>query len=907
MRSLRHRIVLVAGLFCGLAGGWIGTEAEESFFARLDCGWKPMEHPASPAPGKTAGRTLQPGTVQALIQSLKGSPDVVELDLPYPDGTTHPFRISPREIMAPELAQKFPGIKTFAGRSLRDPSVTACLDLSPLGLHAQILTPVGAVYLEPKTDHEAQVYSCYYRRDHGQAAEVFSCLTEAGAPRGPMYPLGRLGVARGGQELRTYRFAVAATGEFTQANGGTVASGLATIVSLVNRVSAIYEAELGIRLVLVGNNNAIVFPNPATDPYSRNDASTVTLAENQSTLDSLIGPQNYDVGHVLHTGAFGLANIGTVCTPGWKGRGCVGSNTPGWNATFAEFLAHELAHQFGANHTFNSMVDLCGGNRNAGTAYEPGSGSTLMSYAGFCSDDDLQDAQDPYFHSISYDEIMNFVLTGSGNNCPAVSSTGNTPPYVEAGSNFNIPRTTPFKLTASGGDADGDPVTYCWEERDLGPAQTVYDTDNGSSPLFRSHSPSRNPSRFFPRLSELVQNTRLRGELLPDTSRAIKFRVTARDGRGGIATSDMQLNVVATAGPFTVTSHNEGATASGPQLVRWTVAKTHLPPINVTQVRILLSTNGGLNFNTVLAANTPNDGSETVVLPAVTTSQARIQVQAVGNVFFDLNDHDFAIVPAGAIETDLNGDGHVDIILQHGDGRFARWLMNGTQFIDSKLLRDGKQLGAGWRTVGFGDFNADAKVDFLFQHNDGRMGSWLMNGAQFLQNVRLAAGRVAPPGWSAIGVADFNLDAHGDIVFFHHNDRRLFVWFMNGVNYAGESLMRNGRSLPIGWKAVGAGDFSGDGRADILLQHVDGRVALWRMQGMTYLDSVPLRDGQPASAGWPICGYGDFTGDGSNDLLLSNGSRQLQIWFMNGTAFQGSMLLRDGKSVAGGWTVVGPR
>lgn len=574
------------------------------------------------------------------------------LPLPLPDGTMGLFQIIESPVMAPELSARFPDIRTWSGQGLDDPTSTVRLDLTPHGFHAMILSAAGRIFIDPYSRNDTAHYISYYTRDYvsPNAADFFEHTPvepEREWSTGIQSRLEGLSQRSSGTQLRTYRLAVAATGEYTAFHGGTVALGLAAIVTAINRVTGIYEAEIAVRLQLVANNNLIVYTNAATDPYSNFDGVAM-LGENQSNIDAVIGSANYDIGHVFSTGGGGISAVGTPCINGWKAEGVTGLSAPTGDAFWVDYVAHEMGHQFGGHHTFNSISGSCGGgNRTASTAYEPGSGSTIMAYAGICGTDDLQTHSDAYFHTISFDEIVAYTTTGSGSTCAVATATGNNPPVPDAGTGgFTIPANTPFTLTGSATDPDGDVLTFSWEEYDLGSAGHPGDPLN--PPFFRSWTASTSPSRTFPRLSDLLNNTTSKGEVLPNVTSALTFRLTARDNRvngGGVAYSTLNFNVTTAAGPFMVTSPNTAVTWHGDssQTITWNVANTTASPVSCPNVGILLSTDGGLTFPITLAASVSNSGSQAVVIPNSPSATARVKVYCTSNVFFDISDNNFTI------------------------------------------------------------------------------------------------------------------------------------------------------------------------------------------------------------------------------------------------------------------------
>ncbi|MFN3874221.1 MAG: reprolysin-like metallopeptidase, partial [Ignavibacterium sp.] len=391
------------------------------------------------------------------------------IELPFPDGSFQKFKFWESPTMEPELQNEFTEIRTYTGQGIDDPYATLKMDFTPQGFHAMILSPNGRVFIDPYAKGDINYYLSYYSKDYTKKDELFECEVlyhdEYIKPVPNFY---ETLLTPTGPQLRTYRLANAATGEYTQYHGGTVASGLAAVTTSVNRVNGVYEREAAIRMVLVANNNLIIYTDPNTDPYTNNNGS-VMLSQNISNLNAVIGSSNYDIGHVFSTGGGGIAYFGCVCTSN-KAGGVTGSPNPIGDPFDIDYVAHEMGHQFGANHTFNGNTGSCSGNRNASTAYEPGSGSTIMAYAGICAPQNLQSNSDAYFHTISFDEIVAFTNSGSGNSCAQITNTGNNAPSITVPTGgFYIPKSTPFALSGSATDPNGDALTYCWEEFDLGP------------------------------------------------------------------------------------------------------------------------------------------------------------------------------------------------------------------------------------------------------------------------------------------------------------------------------------------------------------------------------------------------------------------------------------------------------
>ena len=580
-------------------------------------------------------------------KNIAGKPRL-EIEIPLPDGSNEKFVVYSDPIMHPDLAKQFPEIQTFAGHGIDDPTATIRMDLSPHGFSAQILSgKKGSIYLAPVARGDNRHNISYFKKDSKRSGD-WKCSTHEDEIQDALKVTHNQEFAGDCGILHEYRLALACSGEYAAHHGGTVALALAAMNTTMNRVNGVFERDCSIRMVMVANNNLIVFTNAMTDPYTNQSSGPTSISENQTVVDMLIGSANYDIGHVFTTGSGGLAP-GNTCS-GSKAMATTGQAVPEGDAFDIDYVAHEMGHQFNANHT--QYNDGC--NRWNPTAIEPGSASTIMGYAGvngcapfvaFNSDD--------YFHTVSVFEIRNYVATGAGNTCDNALAVANNAPNVAPVANYSIPVSTPFVLTAAANDPDGNALTYCWEQIDAhtGTTQTMPPAPgNTSGPMFRSFDPTPSPRRYFPALADILSNTNSDWEELPSIGRVMNFRVTVRDnfvGGGCTEETASTVTTIATAGPFTVTSIGVDPNcllAEANTSITWNVANTNAAPINCTQVDIWLSLDGGNTFTIQLANNALNDGSQVVAIPATAiTAQGRIMVMASDNIFFDVNDNDISI------------------------------------------------------------------------------------------------------------------------------------------------------------------------------------------------------------------------------------------------------------------------
>jgi hypothetical protein len=589
-----------------------------------------------------------------------------KIQLPNPNGGFSDFVIKETSNFETALSEKFSTIKSYSAQGISDPTAVAKISIGTDGFHAVVFSgKEETLYVDPYTKDNKTLIT-YKKSDLASNKDPFTCQVEAFSRRTNAQE-NTVQNANDGKS-RTFRLALACSGEYAQfhiANQGvsptaTVADKKAAVLSAMNttmtRVNGVFEKDISVKMVLVANNDALVFLDAASDGITDGDPDAI-LDEVQVICDAQIGTANYDIGHVFSIDADGLAGLGVVCDAGLKAQGVTGRSQPIGDPYDIDFVAHEMGHQFGATHTFNNS---CEDNRSNATAVEPGSGSTIMAYAGICSPN-VQRNSDVYFHTVSITQMWNEIQSFAS--CAVLSPTNNAAPTANAGGSFSIPKSTPFVLKGTATDADGlGSLTYNWEQTDLEIAMMPPVASNSGGPLFRTLPSKEVPVRYLPELATVVAgNMGSTWEVLPSVARDLNFSFLVRDnhaGGGSTARDDVRIVVVDTA-PFTITAPitNVNWFVGTTQTITWEKGTTDTAPINCQNVNIKLSIDGGNTF-TMLKANTPNDGAEDVIIPNTPSTTSRILVEAADNIFYNVNATNFAITLSGPtfVMSDITGD-----------------------------------------------------------------------------------------------------------------------------------------------------------------------------------------------------------------------------------------------------------
>lgn len=579
------------------------------------------------------------------------------------------FFLRPIAIMTPEVAKKNPRIKAFRGNSTTRPNVFLRITVTPHGFSGTMRTPEGMLFFQPQKGSIDRYL--FHRRidDETLETKVSFCTTKAPHKTSLAKRANKQNIKRLSQQtgvLKTYRIAVAGSGEYTQfwgddapENGNNREDAFAATASTINRVNEVLEVDFGMRLLLV-SDASLMYINETTDPFDDDLNSEI-----QSTLTNEIGEANYDIGHLFHRGApnGNAGSVGNVCVNNQKGSAFSTHSFEASHGSAGDFLtdyfdidyvAHEIGHQFGATHTYAYQYET-----PYVTNSEPGSGSSIMSYAGIVGGQNIQRHSDPYFHYHNIQQVNSYL---SNYACQVATPTTNTIPTVDAGQDITIPKGTAYILTATATDTDSNTLSYSWEQldsalmraADFGPTAT-------EGTMNRSLPPSASNQRIIPNMTDvlsgnLTQTNPYLGsswETVSTVGRTLDWGVTVRDrnqatpnGVGFTAQDRKTITVDESAGPFQLVSQSDATTSwaigSNQQIV-WDVANTNNAPINTSSVSIFLSTDGGQSFSIPLLENTPNDGSAFIEVPHEATENARVKIMADNNIFFAVNAQDFSI------------------------------------------------------------------------------------------------------------------------------------------------------------------------------------------------------------------------------------------------------------------------
>jgi hypothetical protein len=793
------------------------------------------------------------------------------IELPTPDGRLERFRILESPVLSPAIAAQFPDWKTFQAYGIDDPTATARLGITLLGFHATVFSTRGTYQIDPYQRNDIDNYITYFKRDVPRTTD-FHCLFDEQLIKDD-YPATFSFLPkpqfRPGPNRKEYRLAIKGTIEYTAVFGGQT-GGFAAVTTTVNRLNGIFRRDLAVGLQLVSGPNFLCSAS-GTCPYT-NEINTAQLNLNQTEIDMALGAANYDVGHLFTTSNGGLAQLASICGGGVKARGASGQPNPQADPFDVDRVAHEIGHQIGANHTFNADANC--GSGSLAARKEPGSGVTIMGNAGNCSSTaNLQRNSIDNFLVQSQDEVFAF-LFGGGATCGTLSGN-NIEPIVSAPTSFSIPFNTPYALTATASDGNGDPLTYSWEhDTASGGLTSNYpgttdddDTNLGTSRiLMRSYPPSNSPTRTFPSLTYILNNaneppvtytgtsatgsicatgaTCATGEDLPSVARTISYRISVRDGVGGNAVASTNVTFINTTTPFAITSQNTPMTYAGnsTQTVTWNVSGTTAAPIGTANVKISLSTDGGQTFPTTLHASTPNDGTEAILLPNLGTITGRIKVEAVGNIFFDINNAPVIIAAVIRAPFDFDGDGKTDI------GIFrpapAEWWINRSS--NGSTLAT--QFGNTSDKIVPADFTGDGKADIAFWRP--ATGFWFVLRSEdfsFFSFPFGTNGDVPAP-------ADYDGDSKTDAAVFRPST---VTWYISRSS-GGTTIQQFGAGgdLPV------VADYDGDGKADIAIFRPNG--AEWWIQRSSNNQVFAVQFG----AATDKTVQGDYTGDGKADIAF---------------------------------------
>lgn len=675
MKRLIYRLVIAATALLPYT-----ARAYNATWSPIDPNHVPSKAGPRMHPKRFLVYSLNTSYFRDLLFSLGTDPaNAAIIELPMPDGSFKSFKAWQTPMMPASSEQKYPGIKTFTAEAVDAPTVTAKLDFTLFGFHAMIFDGGNTAFIDPYSNDAAEgLYMCHYKRDEVRPiAERMQCEfrhseeTEMAGEPIQLQRSGLPGIAAkriaGGYTLRKYRLALSCSNQYASAVAGpipTKAQVLSAMTTSMNRVNGVYEREFSITMQFVANEDTLIFLTAAGDPFNLDNMNATNLLDdNQQVCDARIGTANYDVGHVFTTGSGGLSNLGVVCDTFQKAMSTTGSANPIGDGFDIDYVAHEMGHEFGGNHSFNNNIDgSCWFNAVPDVAYEPGSGSTIMAYAGICGPDDIQPHSDDYFHAKNLLEIYDATIIGT--TCGTTVPVGNLPPALDHfTATYNIPYKTPFELMSPGAvDSVTSTTTYCWEQWNLGDFGSSLDNTYFNGPIFRTFNPVTSTVRVFPRIDSVLKGVlsyvtteNAKGEKAPDTTRDLLFKLTLRSFHWGtgcflVPDDSIRIHAVSTGSGnnyegFKVTSPSTAVNWTGGtgHSVSWNVVGSNAAPVNCDSVNVYVSADGGYTWPWWVG-RFPNNGSANVTMPNIaTTSAARIKVKGNNNVFFNINGSDFTI------------------------------------------------------------------------------------------------------------------------------------------------------------------------------------------------------------------------------------------------------------------------
>lgn len=817
-----------------------------------------------------------------------------EITLPTPDGNQVTFLLTESNVMPRAMREKYPNVRAFRGIDKDNSQQKGSFEFGPNGFHAMFDFESDKVFIDPIRGYK-NFSQVYFRSDaRGQkfteSERMESILQNTSLKKRETNP--RTLSTYEGDEIptRTFKLAVATSGEYTEFHGGSKENGLAAVVTSVNRISQVYESDFGISFQLAEDNDIVIYTDPDDDPYA-ND-SDEDLDNVMTDLAENIGSENFDIGHLFNTSTDGgVAYVGVVCDDNYKGGGLSGLPQPIGDSFSVDYVGHEIGHQFGANHTFNSC-DGAESSRNEDTAYEVGSGVTIMSYLGACSTTNLKASPGyDYFHSASVDEIKTNLDSYT---CGATSDSSNITPTVtiSSPSDVTIPINTPFELSGNATDSDGQNLSYSWEQFDIGASSSSKDElgDNGNRPIFRNWELSDSTTRSFPRIEDVIDGTftdesgfYAAGEFYPTTSREMNFRLVARDSQGGISYESIKINSTNTAGPFSVTSPTISSSYNGGEevTINWDVANTDQPPVNCIDVSISFLQSSSATPET-LVSSTPNDGSAAITMPNYSTQTGHIKVACNDNVFYALSDA-FSLSAGEGQATpryDFDNDSRADMLYRgETDLTWRMDLMNGSTVLES-LVPSGMSTCCGWLFNGVGDFNGDGNDDVIIRNTQS--GNWYIYNLD--KNSVISRGYVAIEDAVKVGVqaiADFNNDGLADVLLRNEETGEWTMSLLNNRNIISE--ISPAMSQVLSWNIVDANDFDGNGSADILIRNSSS--GAWYIYLYDSLDITTRGyiSTMTTDLDNEVKAVADYDGDGKSDVLFRNRlTGQWEIVFMDG-------------------------